>query len=413
MIHNNTNFPKIIKKTEDIECSDISLTNIKSLDMQKCITFAFDTNNAPLSPPHLYRAILPKNYLVYSHTVIYKSPAAPCLHLLSRISLFPAINLPLGRTNSIFSANRIACTSKAIKTSWKTTFTDPCKHNPKKFCYHVHALSSPIARIHQLMFLAHQKSSDNANSINLDEEPHRLGDRKIISTSVINESHMGTFASQGIILSSPFKNIKKIGASDLGTNFSDCDSVINSAQKAHLTVAELLEQTSSNAHNEVVLQGTTTEGSVELKGFWIKVDDEGTPLDSEMAVKVSSLAAKYCLPLIQLTIQRESYPESPPEFLDILCTGEPYGIAYNHNGERYLVTWNDDILRFKIITNYTTFATRKPTNEDVNTLTKEILNTFSYEEINFIEKTVSQVQKCNDVKSRDTFLSAFTNSNNQ
>ena len=71
----------------------------------------------------------------------------------------------------------------------------------------------------QLDFAKTRRSYYPVNQINLFAHLERLGDKPVISCSIIDAAHCGTFANIGFILQAPYDNVVGKGASDLGKAF--------------------------------------------------------------------------------------------------------------------------------------------------------------------------------------------------
>lgn len=195
-------------------------------------------------------------------------------------------------------------TEEEIKKSWETAFTNPKKHNHRKFCYLVHSLAGGHARaIQQVAVLEHhiEQGTTPPPIIDLTEEPLRIAEKKIISASVIDQDHRRTFAEVGLIIKAPFENILAMARLDLGTDFmSDPEKVLAElkVRKKLATVNELLEQT--DMYNEVVLTGSTDAGNIEVVGFFNKMNKGGYPLNADMLYKLVDLSIKTGLPRVSI-----------------------------------------------------------------------------------------------------------------
>mgnify|MGYP003395358836 FL=1 len=186
-------------------------------------------------------------------------------------------------------SRRIFSTEKpeVIAASWTDSFSDPARHDDEHFRYLVHGFQGDGGDIVQKLSVIDEMRKGRA--LNMGEEidlllhPHRIGDRKIISSSVIDQDHRTTFGNAGLILKTPAQNVLDTSPDDMGTDFYDQDAAIAKSEKVVCTVGELLEASARDRWNEVLLLGTTEAGKVEVTGFWIKVDEDGNILDEETA----------------------------------------------------------------------------------------------------------------------------------
>jgi len=189
--------------------------------------------------------------------------------------------------------------------------TDPEKHNPKNFRYLVHAFnpfataSQPLVAISAELSGAYKvDKTEGDQSINLFDEPERLGERVSLSMSLIDQDHTGTWGEGGIIVEAPEENIVITSPTDTGSHNSSKDFLRKQAQgQPRLSGEELLQSTTPGIYNEVVAFAKSESGKpLRLKGFFIKVDKNGQPLDSFVAQKMRQHAARLNLPLVEIQV---------------------------------------------------------------------------------------------------------------
>jgi len=190
--------------------------------------------------------------------------------------------------------------------------TDPKEHDPKKFRYLVHAFnpfataSQPLAAISAELSSAYQvDKSEGDQSINLFDQPERLGERVSLSMSLIDQKHTGTWGQGGIIVDAPEGNIVITSPTDTGSHSSSKDFLRRQAQdQLQLSGEQLLLSTSDGIYNEVVAFAKTEGGeTVRLKGFFIKVDKRGQPTDPVIAEKMKQHSRRLNLPLVEIQVQ--------------------------------------------------------------------------------------------------------------
>lgn len=135
----------------------------------------------------------------------------------------------------------------------------------------------------------------------------------------------------------------------MGTDFVNPDKVVANSQRNICTVDELMEASSPNEWNEVRLIGTTEVGTVNVAGFWIKVDEEGKPLDGETASQLRNLAKENRLPFVRIVekLEKLSFKDNKPEIHEWPETNNeggstrsvvvPWAFSFNRNGVRYFL----------------------------------------------------------------------------
>jgi len=190
--------------------------------------------------------------------------------------------------------------------------TDPKEHNPKKFRYLVHAFN-PFATISQSLVAISAElpgaykvdKAQGDQSINLFDQPERLGERVSLSMSLIDQEHTGTWGQGGIIVEAPEENIVITSPTDIGSHNSSKDFLRRQAQdRLRLSGKQLLQSTYDGIYNEVVAFAKSESGkTLRLKGFFIKVDRRGQPTDPVIAVKMKQHARRLNLPLVEIQIQ--------------------------------------------------------------------------------------------------------------
>lgn len=196
--------------------------------------------------------------------------------------------------------------------SWRQDFSDPTVHDMMNFTYLVHGLADNVQRSLQALALIDIGADvKKAPQIDLERDPLRVAEKPILSTSVIDWEHRSTWGDAGLILRVPPENIVNIHPSDAGTPFYD--SSIATSLKSHdlaCTVGELLEQTSPRSYNEVIVQGTTDTGKVEVAGFFIKIFNDNSLVNEELSKGVIRQAYGNKLPFVQIFDSSSRQPQS-------------------------------------------------------------------------------------------------------
>ncbi len=190
--------------------------------------------------------------------------------------------------------------------------TDPKEHDPKKFRYLVHAFnpfataSQPLVAISAEVSGAYKvDKSEGDQSINLFDQPERLGERVSLSMSLIDQEHTGTWGQGGIIVETPEENIVIVSPTDTGSHSSSKDFLRRQAQdQLRLSGEQLLQSTSDGIYNEVVAFAKSERSEVvRLQGFFIKVDKRGQPTDPVIAEKMKQHARRLNLLLVEIQVQ--------------------------------------------------------------------------------------------------------------
>lgn len=198
---------------------------------------------------------------------------------------------------------------------WGET-TDPKEHDPEKFRYLVHAFkpfaraSQPIVAISAELSGAFQdyKLQDDKlqgdQSINLFEQPEKLGERVSLCMSLIDQNHTGTWGKGGIIVDAPEENIVITSPTDAGSHSSSKEFLeIQARYQLPRSGEQLLQSTPRGTYNEVVAFAKTKRGECKLRGFFVKVDKRGQPIDPVIAERMRQHARRLSLPLVEIQVQ--------------------------------------------------------------------------------------------------------------
>lgn len=189
--------------------------------------------------------------------------------------------------------------------------SDPKEHDPKNFRYLVHAFnplataSQPLTAISAVLSGTYKVDKQEGDqSINLFDQPERLGERVSLSMSLIDQEHTGTWGQGGIIVEAPEENIVITSPVDAGLHNSSKDFLRKQAQgQPRLSSEQLLQLTSDRIYNEVVAFAKSERGeTLRLKGFFIKVDKRGQPTDPVIAEKMKQHARRLNLPLVEIQV---------------------------------------------------------------------------------------------------------------
>ena len=219
--------------------------------------------------------------------------------------------------------------------------TDPKEHNPKKFRYLVHAFNPFATHSQPLVAISAEISgtykvdkSQGDQSINLFDQPEKLGERVSLSMSLIDQEHTDTWGGGGIIVEAPEENIVITSPPDAGVHSSSKELLKRQAQgQLRLSGEQLLRSTSDGIYNEVVAFAKSEGGAtLRLKGFFIKVDKRGQLTDPVIAEKMRQHARRLNLPLVEIQIQ-EPYEQEKFEIAENSVWAHYRGNRYNLGSE--------------------------------------------------------------------------------
>ncbi|MCF6276499.1 MAG: hypothetical protein L3J07_01475 [Candidatus Magasanikbacteria bacterium] len=252
------------------------------------------------------------------------------LALLDVVCGLENIPLDLIKDNQIYSA-------EDLHKSWNF-LTDPKNHNEKEFCYLVHGLQNSISRIKQFLFIYEKDVWNDTHYFDLLKNPFEINKKKLISASVVNNSHIKTYGELGLILKFPFENILHTCISDSGTDFTNPECVLKNSKKIVLPIENLINQSCKNSsYNEVVLTGKTESGEIETVGFWVNTFEDGEPIDMDGSDKLAFLSKEYNLPLIKFVRNIDDLQEKLLEVLERIKNKNHYSLAINEGEKKFLV----------------------------------------------------------------------------
>lgn len=241
--------------------------------------------------------------------------------------------------------------SRVTAEQFAAELTDPKYHNPKNFCYIVHGIN-PAAH-NNLMLLAMKNGGyDFKQEIDLLENPERISEKKVISSSVISENHLTTWGNVFFILDVPWENHVSMQPRDQGTNVTRPDFVLEHARSPYTTPRKLIEQGNTGL-NELVVTGKKNGNAIKIAGVGIKkYTDNGEIMSPEEAARMREIAKELGVPLIEFEVN-EKIEDSPPE-VNHNYSGEEgnlpvRSVFVNKGGYRYCFEagW-DEIPKFEI-----------------------------------------------------------------
>lgn len=254
------------------------------------------------------------------------------------------------------SRKRASADPEIVKKQWEEGFSSPQSYGQKQFRLLVHGIQGDGARAVQHMALIQQHGFNNEHHVDLLQSPQRIASKKLISCSIIDQDHRGTFGDAGFILCAPFDNIMAMSPEDRGTDFFKPDETHGkmSTNRQHMYIDALLGSTNTHQWNEVVLSGITEAGKVEIIGAFVKTDRQGTPIDPETADKVKRAAYQIGVPVIDVLQPTSEHLDKNLQILKSMSNDDaPYAFAFNRGGTRYLISFSDnkgnEVSRFSTI----------------------------------------------------------------
>ena len=223
---------------------------------------------------------------------------------------------------------------------WETSMTDPRLHG-ETFRYLVHTVSDDhgVVRAIQMGLLLESVIAGekiNINSINLLQDPEKIVEKPLISTSLIDETHRSTWTPGGYILIAPLDNILRTASQDLGTPFYRGDEEVKKlyAERDLEGIAnpDLVLAKTTSGYNEIVLTGTGRTGKkVQIQGVFATIFPDGQYVDASLATRLSYLAESRDLPFVRIMQSFYPYEDRDPQIGQ-----EEEWFAVNDAGVRYL-----------------------------------------------------------------------------
>ena len=201
--------------------------------------------------------------------------------------------------------------------AWKNITTDPREHNPNYFKYIVHSIQSESLRLHRDILEIQLK----LNGLDVDENRRTdllrnsddIAKKAVISTSLIDQNHRGTWGNVGFILDVPAENILSVSNQDMGSLPRSAEYVKARLRERDIESPDvLLKNTHPSQYNELEITGTNPfdlSKKVKVIGVFIKVGPDGKPQenDANLLGKIRGIAGTYNLPIIDIPIIYNDY----------------------------------------------------------------------------------------------------------
>ena len=257
--------------------------------------------------------------------------------------------------NSGNNTDLTARMTDATKKEWSSVFTTPISGPAQdNYTYLVHGIQNVTSRFIQHTFILSENNRKyyNSDRIDLLIDPVRdISRKKTISCSLIDNKHLTTFGGAGLVLRTPPENILEASPQDIGSNFYNATTEITKQRNTIIpSPKQILQQTLLFQHNEILLQGKTDAGELEVIGFFIKTKKNGQPTDEEVGIQIKILAQNYGLPIVEIPATTAQHMNKAPELLEsVFVKDELSGIQFIRDGLVYNIFFKKSGLVFETV----------------------------------------------------------------
>lgn len=234
--------------------------------------------------------------------------------------------------------------------AWKSLeLTEVKNYSQNDFKFIVHAINTPGDQMSNFLFFEKLMSNgeeDKSQNIDLINQAKRISERKLISCSLISNTKLGMLKSVGLILKMPVENILFASERDLGVSLLNPDEVIKLYEKEPL-VSPVTLLSNPIGYNEVLIQGTTAFGKIEVVGVCVNPNlgypEEILENNIEIAKRISE---KEKIPLILLPkVHKNKKVEDSEISISINNNMISVGFFRKGVGYRYLKFNNEEFLQ--------------------------------------------------------------------
>lgn len=185
---------------------------------------------------------------------------------------------------------------------WK--MTDPNHHDPDNFRYIVHSLSEDEELTESMGYGGYVAATEEGikaeKPVNPLDHPEEFMQKKFISASLIDQSHIYTSGTVGLILTVPYSNILSATPDDMGSDHSEITEELIDFNGTKLPSPDQILDGTSGEWNEVLIRGKIANGkTIGIGGVFI-IKPESDPTPARLEPKVKEFAEKYDLPIIVL-----------------------------------------------------------------------------------------------------------------
>lgn len=236
-----------------------------------------------------------------------------------------------------------------MENNWDSITTDPKEFDDENFVYLVHGIQFGITFREELK----KEEGSKEEYVDLLKNPNDIHKLKLISCSIIGKgvhdgetfNCLGTFATVGLILKVPSKNILRTGTTDIGSDFINPSEYIKQHEEEEIDDPLTLLM-NTQGYNEVVVQGTTKYGAVEVVGVFM--NDYGRKPDELDISYANFLHFKTGTPIVKIrssevTLQDDSiktgnsvilqkFPLPKQKSSEVNLQDEPIHIEKNDDG---------------------------------------------------------------------------------
>lgn len=234
---------------------------------------------------------------------------------------------------------------------WKNirnfNFSNPNGYNPKDYRFLVHAIDLPnnLLRDFHLNSLLKNfgDTFDSSKKIDLALTPEKIAEKELISCSVVAKigefEALETYKPFGFIIKCPIENIIFASSSDLGILYTHPCKVKQKYEDVIIPPLDCLLDPCT--YNEVLVEGNTIYGKVEVSGIFVNLRCFGMDDDSYMEridEMAKNLAHTLKLPLLYFPRKKYIVEDKPVEIIYDSYPGEdPFlkEISFNKNGKRF------------------------------------------------------------------------------
>jgi len=184
-------------------------------------------------------------------------------------------------------------------TGWSNYATDPYDHNENDFQYLVHSVLHPIVRWEQQLNIRMSWLDSSFDNVNLIKNPEDIWEKLIVSASLINSEHTGTWANTWYIINFEEDGLISADRNDMWVHGSSIEEIKKKYNKI-LPPSDITASKSHTIYNEVVLEGSKTN----IKGVFSKCYEDGQPLDPKMHEEMKKNADKLSIPFIIISVKK-------------------------------------------------------------------------------------------------------------
>jgi hypothetical protein len=222
------------------------------------------------------------------------------------------------------------------ENDFKSEFTDPHAFRADSFTYAVHAVN-PVWTKDLRDHVIAKGQYDPQKDVNVLNDPQRIVDKGVLSTSVIDPDHLATFGRALFVVQFPFSSVLKTSSGD-GTTTDSQGQLLAHPPGATLTPQQMLAEQKPGFHNELAL--AARDVSIQAVAAKIMVASDGSVDAPPEVGRLQAIAQELKVPYLEI---RE--PAALPEKPVTVSRDEKGTITWatvQHNGKGFLFrnNWN-------------------------------------------------------------------------